>query len=50
MKYLKESDQLINSLLGDCLHANTPQDLFNSLNRLKLGLEALKILKDISEK
>ena len=42
-------DQLVRSCLGDCVHANTPADLFNALNRLKLVLECQAIYTDINE-
>jgi len=43
-------DQLVRGCLGDCVHAQTPADLFNSLNRLKLALECLQTYTAIEAK
>ena len=43
-------DQLVRSCLGDCLHAETPADLFNALNRLKLAVECLQTYRKTAEK
>jgi len=36
-----KTDQLINHLLGDCIHAETSTDLYNALVRLEKGADAV---------
>jgi len=39
-------EELINSLMNDCLVAESPQDMFNALSRLEKGAQAISALVD----
>lgn len=45
----KQIEQLLNSLLGDCIHAETATDLYNALVRLEKGSDALLKLTNVME-
>jgi hypothetical protein len=42
-------DQLINHMLGDCIHSENPTDLYNALVRLEKGSVALLNIARIHE-
>ena len=44
-----KTDQLINHLLGDCIHAESATDLYNALVRLEKGADAVLALSRAKE-
>ena len=45
----QEINQLINHMLGDCIHSDNPTDLYNALVRLEKGSVALLNIARIHE-
>ena len=44
-----KTDQLINHLLGDCVHAESATDLYNALVRLEKGSTAVLNIARLKE-
>lgn len=44
-----KTDQLINHLLGDCIHAESATDLYNALVRLEKGSAAVLNIARLKE-
>jgi hypothetical protein len=45
----EKTDQLINHLIGDCIHAENATDLYNALVRLEKGADAVLALSRAKE-
>jgi len=43
----QEINTLLSNLLGDCLKAANPTELFNALNRLRAGAESAQIILNL---